>query len=580
MSRRTRSTGSFSSKRMPTDGQWNNIHSILRANSHPTGATAAHIRSYIVKAPAELERYDAEMEAVQEILKRLEFERWAVKKYAKMCKSTLAPIRRLPPEVLLEVFRFRSPMETTINDDYQDHDDDDDDVHDFYWDNPKARATPDLLVVAQVCAHWRTLILRTASLWTTFDANFSRRASDDINLRKLALCLGHSGSLPLDVKLSGSYQPLALLLKHVERWRHMDFTLVDSFMDSFMFGFGFGSYLTKEDERFASAAGRVPLLESLRISTDRSLASVTQFEVAPKLTRVAFSDAPPKLPWAQLQHVACEFRTFHAPTTGAELEKHLNFLTLCPSGCTAAVSEVDIHRLSAWAEQPSPTLRGDLSHLRIELLRREMDVETSLRIIGNLFLLLNFPGLRTLHFTSSHRSEPFLPWPSQPMISFATRSPLLSTLFLDNIRITVDQLTAFLAHASAVERLFIQDIESHIPNTEPDHILFTNTLLHTLSDTSLNLLPRLTTLAVAAFFSPAHIDAPILLSFLSSRASRDFCFTFKATIIIPRREENDLDRASRLTGVFAQVNAEHRGSIVAELLSRREMRRYLAAEEK
>ncbi|KAF7288405.1 F-box domain-containing protein [Mycena chlorophos] len=160
--RNRRLPGSFTSKLMPTDKTWGDIRTILRANGLPSGATAASMRAYIDEAPAQLELYDEEMEAVQGVLKRLEMERWAVEKQAAACESAFAPVRRLPPEVLLNVFRFLSPMTTGVSSTYHDSDDEN------RWYRPKKRSRrPELMTAAHVCWHWRQFVLETSTLWTT-----------------------------------------------------------------------------------------------------------------------------------------------------------------------------------------------------------------------------------------------------------------------------------------------------------------------------------------------------------------------------------------------------------------------------
>ncbi|KAJ6611973.1 hypothetical protein B0H10DRAFT_1755132, partial [Mycena sp. CBHHK59/15] len=55
-------------------------------------------------APAELSQYDAEIERLCTHLETLVADRATVHMYSEGCRSILAQIRQLPPEVLVEVF--------------------------------------------------------------------------------------------------------------------------------------------------------------------------------------------------------------------------------------------------------------------------------------------------------------------------------------------------------------------------------------------------------------------------------------------------------------------------------------------
>ncbi|KAJ7114045.1 hypothetical protein C8R44DRAFT_553372, partial [Mycena epipterygia] len=85
----------------------------------------------------------------------------------------LSPIRRLPPEILLQVFLLCAPL------------------------NRLTRR--DLLQLSQVCAHWRALVLGTPVFWRAVDLDMMFWSHKMLPLVQKAL--ERSGSSPLQIRI-------------------------------------------------------------------------------------------------------------------------------------------------------------------------------------------------------------------------------------------------------------------------------------------------------------------------------------------------------------------------------------------
>ncbi|KAK7013808.1 hypothetical protein R3P38DRAFT_2440594, partial [Favolaschia claudopus] len=98
---------SFTSTLSPTPADLVDIPQLARSGSLP--ADPSLIRVVISGAPADLERYDAEIEnlkvaeqnrLVEQELSRLTLEREILASYAAFCQSVLSPAQKLPNELL------------------------------------------------------------------------------------------------------------------------------------------------------------------------------------------------------------------------------------------------------------------------------------------------------------------------------------------------------------------------------------------------------------------------------------------------------------------------------------------------
>ncbi|KAF8157293.1 hypothetical protein K438DRAFT_1621213, partial [Mycena galopus ATCC 62051] len=141
----------FSSQLLPTAAQTAQVHQLLRSNAMPSHT---HLESIIISSLANVARYDIE-------IKRLEAERNALQRYYDECRSVYAPVRRLPPEILAEIFSLcSSPTPILYCDGTQDIP---------YGPSPVSQ--PYLLPLLQVCFSWYNTVMATPCLWANIEAD-------------------------------------------------------------------------------------------------------------------------------------------------------------------------------------------------------------------------------------------------------------------------------------------------------------------------------------------------------------------------------------------------------------------------
>ncbi|KAJ7265366.1 hypothetical protein B0H12DRAFT_974405, partial [Mycena haematopus] len=138
----------------------------------------------------ELLRYDDEISRCEdEILKlrthmrRVESERAALKDYLVDCRGLLAPIRRMPTEVLVAIFAL-------FADDLRD---------DSQWRAVERLAQTTLLTLSQVCVRWHQVALGTPTLWDTLVLRGVDRTPEMVEkaVRLLGIFLDRGEDCPL-----------------------------------------------------------------------------------------------------------------------------------------------------------------------------------------------------------------------------------------------------------------------------------------------------------------------------------------------------------------------------------------------
>ncbi|KAF7362607.1 F-box domain-containing protein [Mycena venus] len=263
------------------------IHSLLRSNSLPTNLSP--FQNLIVNALPELARYDAEIARIKEVLGGLVSQRDALAARITGCRSILAPIRRLPPELLVEILDFCAPPSALQLG-----------PTDTLVDELDRRGPRHLLRLSQVCSYWRVVVKSSARLWScvVVDLDFWEESlmSSGMLMNSLDSALNNGGNYPLALRAGldrdhpERRRVLELLIKHAHRWRDIHLWI----------------NLERERDILAVAKGNLPLLENLHVdySLGPGAADLDIFEVAPRLTKVMFRgdvSGIPILPWPQLK---------------------------------------------------------------------------------------------------------------------------------------------------------------------------------------------------------------------------------------------------------------------------------------
>lgn len=218
---------------------------------------------------------------------RLRFEIDHGCKTAQVCcdrySAAASPARRLPPELLSEIFLLSLPVDWKV-------------------DSPGNKLV--VMRPSHICKYWRNVALTTPRLWSLISIEISWFDALYRIERKVALArkwLSRTAKCPLSVRISFDMQPsyrraalslLEPLLQNCDRWQHAEINLPWSTV-----------------QRLNPAGNILPLLESLVMSVrshhkDRLLG----FEAAPNLRNYnGCGPAEIQLQWRQLTHCFLDY---------------------------------------------------------------------------------------------------------------------------------------------------------------------------------------------------------------------------------------------------------------------------------
>ncbi|KAJ7609076.1 hypothetical protein FB45DRAFT_712546, partial [Roridomyces roridus] len=116
------------------------------SNDPPQSAELAFIQTVALDTAARLTCFDDEISRLRQRLDYLESQRAQLSQYSHQNAAILSPLRRMPPEVVVQIFLRTLPSFYESNGDASD-----------------ARGSP--WTLAQVSGRWREISLSTASLW-------------------------------------------------------------------------------------------------------------------------------------------------------------------------------------------------------------------------------------------------------------------------------------------------------------------------------------------------------------------------------------------------------------------------------
>ncbi|KAJ6568427.1 hypothetical protein DFH09DRAFT_1155367 [Mycena vulgaris] len=134
---------------------------LLTTNEAPESAEISFIRSVVSNADTRLVRLDTEISQLRDRLRQLEKERTALSAYRAENNAVLSPLRRMPPEVLGEIFSWTLPSVSDLLA-----------VGHRGFDVGKSP-----WVLTHTSSHWRAVAISTSPLWSlvAIDYNLSSR---------------------------------------------------------------------------------------------------------------------------------------------------------------------------------------------------------------------------------------------------------------------------------------------------------------------------------------------------------------------------------------------------------------------
>ena len=507
---------------------------LLGTNYVPTDSETRQILNLLSQSLSELCRLDTEIDRLRAIIYDLLEQRHKTRKFVNDHRALLSPARRLPSEIVGEIFVHCLP--TTRN------------------AVKSTREAP--LLLGRICSAWRNISLLTPRLWSSMHLVIPVHSDPSkidtiIQLRCEALkeWLGRSGTLPLSVSLttSDSYYPhsspgatplMATLIQFSRRWNSIDLCLPYDLLESF-------DILTKDD---------VPCLEIIKISMCNWTNVSWHFPIlgtAPRLHRVSFvffQGNPLNLPlsWARLAELSLE--TVH----NARSPNFSDALAMLKQCCNLQSFTLGIFSALSGGSSP-PSEPVELLALHTLRLRSSLKNSDELTVIfDHLFTpsLVELEVTSIIHSAISHsalRSH-------VPFMSLLTRSSCsLERLTLSEYPISSEALIECLHLVPTLTTLFLTDCSWGVSDEVPETFLndeLLRLLTATNSESAHCLVPLLKSVKL---LQCTAISDEVLIDFIESRWRRPLAVDMKADI--PRTTSAEVSRdlsgieASRLTNV-------------------------------
>ncbi|KAJ7448362.1 hypothetical protein FB451DRAFT_1147590 [Mycena latifolia] len=214
---------------------------LLVTNEGPTDTEAAALQGAIGGNKTRIAQLDNTIAALQAALETHRRLRQAAADRIRLGTAILSVVRRLPIEILAEIFQWTVP------------------------DEPRKRATErSPWVLGRVCSRWRAISQSLPALWTNIDRK--------IPLKMLKVHLDRSIPYLLTVEVGFSEAGSQCLIACSERWETADVE-----MRPFM------------EEALAEVQGRLPALRRLKYNDNNGWRSFEAFAIAPALRDVALA---------------------------------------------------------------------------------------------------------------------------------------------------------------------------------------------------------------------------------------------------------------------------------------------------
>ncbi|KAJ7140792.1 hypothetical protein C8R44DRAFT_761894 [Mycena epipterygia] len=317
----------------------------LGTNYCPTDEEMTEIQSLIVEPGLRLQRLDDEIADLQKAIDKLAEERASLDAYVEAHKALISPVRRLPLDVIQEIFVACIPTHRNCV--------------------MSAREAPVLL--GRICSSWRAISLSTPRLWARLHVVEPMPSADSIStsvdekpaqrLETMKMWLGRSGECPLSISLLTTFLRISTasptspdpfiqaLIPFAPRWQHIHFTVpCESVLEPLLH----------------LAATDVPMLQSVAFYPSRllhrplewgrfgmlSASRISNFSIP------ASSFRPIELPlrWNQLTVLSI---TSSPSNIGSSSETILNTISKCPLLRSCKLVVQDGATTAVWPDRPT-----------------------------------------------------------------------------------------------------------------------------------------------------------------------------------------------------------------------------------
>lgn len=285
------------------------LHRTLQA---PDASEADVIRQTLSHAKSQLSQLEDEISQLRALVRDLSGRSHELHEFIEVHKTFLSPIRRLPLEILAEIFAYCIPT----------------------YLRSSGRSLDAPLLLGQVCVGWRKAALSTQKLWSSISVSPRRHFNESL----AKVWLSRTISSPLSITLDGEYHDLPVvkrmwpgisrLIQYCDRWKYLEIRLPPPII-----------------QRLHSIKYRLPWLESLRIRTQISSYPWSEkldiFEYAPRLHILYLDHGVPhsvfKIPWNQLTELHARFEDVDGCLSALQLTPNLmKCVIYCKSWGTAS----------------------------------------------------------------------------------------------------------------------------------------------------------------------------------------------------------------------------------------------------
>ena len=273
----------------------------LHSQFVPTAEDERSVRKDIQQMKSTVESVENEIVRLRRSLTELEDYRSRLYDNITRHQAVLSPIRKLPPEILTEIFLHAADGSSVV------------------W--PKQNGEVEMaFLLGRICSYWRTITHSLPLLWSNIcldiPSALESRPPDSLKATSVAvhelveICLSRSGEAPLSFSITADGPPALIVLilqtfvKHSSRWRDVSINL---------------TRLSSYHQILMPAKNKVPNLYRLHLGTSikdtRAPDTLDAFQVSPSLKELSISHLTRpfhilRVPWAQLTHLTSKMSTF------------------------------------------------------------------------------------------------------------------------------------------------------------------------------------------------------------------------------------------------------------------------------
>ncbi|KAJ3836441.1 hypothetical protein F5878DRAFT_726788 [Lentinula raphanica] len=410
----------------------------------------------------------------------------------KTYRDVLHPIRRTPPEVLLEIFSYCVPfVDTTSAEKCQE------------INSLNTKFAP--WTFGQVCKHWRFIVLECPRLWSSLSLNVDQFLTTNfilgrqIEYKAIDLLSNHlrrSKDCPLTIAVQ-SFQALSpifsLICSHSERWSNVLLSLHA------------GAF-----PQLSLVKGRLPRLKNLHLRNlegwDDRIPAIDAFKYAPNLCTIRASEIPGfatnlLLPWGQLTY--CPNMCLTSSEQDSIILNTMKILSQAVKLRHAILTSTEYAR--------RPSLTSLTPHRALSGLTIGLFNCSDLELLTQFLDAVTLPALSTLYITTSSRET--VRHNVQCLIRLVERSKCrLIRLRLKGFQTDIDDDPHFRLLLTLVPALGSLDLDR-----------FPNSLLNALmvlkeDDSEPPLLPRLRQLYMS--IPSLYMDQNLFIDVVESRVQR------------------------------------------------------------